>query len=110
MIQTKDFKIPAVVESIKKDAKEVRFAMSCDNETATLLRTLASSKRNSKFLELGTGAGLSTMLGLKSFRTAKAIISGIEVMHMIKKKQVYQEVKSAPNQVRFIHQLFGIAS
>jgi len=53
---------------------------------------------------------LSTMLGLKLFRTAKAIISGIEVIHMIKKKQVYQEVKSVPNQVRFIHQLFGIAS
>lgn len=53
---------------------------------------------------------LSTMLDLKSFRTAKVIISGIEVMHMIKKKQVYQEVKSVPNQVRFIHQLFGIAS
>jgi transposase, IS6 family len=53
---------------------------------------------------------LSTMLSLKSFRTAKAIISEIEVMHMIKKKQVYQEVKSVPNQVRFIHQLFGIVS
>ena len=51
-----------------------------------------------------------SMLGLKSFRTAKAIISGIEIMHMIKKKQVYQEVKSVQNEVRFIHQLFGIAS
>ncbi|MGY3418399.1 transposase-like protein [Bacillus mycoides] len=26
-----------------------------------------------------------SMLGLKSFRTATAIISGIEVMHMVKK-------------------------
>jgi hypothetical protein len=42
------------------------------------------------------------MLSLKSCRTAKAIISEIEVMHMIKKKQVYQEVKSVPNQVRLI--------
>ncbi|MED4298820.1 IS6 family transposase, partial [Priestia megaterium] len=32
------------------------------------------------------------------------------VMHMIKNKQVYQEVKSIPNKIRFIHQLFGIAS
>jgi hypothetical protein len=48
------------------------------------------------------------MLGLKTFRTAKAIISGIEVMHMMKKKQVYQEVKSVENPVRFIHPLFGI--
>ncbi|MED4035479.1 MULTISPECIES: IS6 family transposase [Priestia] len=53
---------------------------------------------------------LSTMLGLKTFRTAKAIISGIEVMHMMKKKQVYQEVKSVQNQISFIHQLFVIAA
>jgi len=53
---------------------------------------------------------LSTMLGLKSFCTAKAIISGIEIMHMIKKKQVCQEVESVQNEVKFIHQLFGIAS
>lgn len=53
---------------------------------------------------------ISPMLGLKSFHTAKAIISGIEVMHMIKKKQVLQEVKFVQNQREFIHQLFGIAS
>ena len=51
-----------------------------------------------------------SMLGLKSFRTATYILSGIEAMHMIKKKQVHQEVKSAQNQKEFIHQLFGLAS
>ncbi len=50
------------------------------------------------------------MLGLKSFRTAKAIISGIEAMHMIKKKQVYQELRSVQNQKEFIHQLFGLTA
>jgi transposase-like protein len=34
-----------------------------------------------------------SMLGLKSFRTATYILSGIEAMHMIKKKQVHQGVK-----------------
>lgn len=53
---------------------------------------------------------LSTMLGLKSFRTAKVIISGIEAIYMMKKKQVYQKVKSVQNQMRFIHLLFRIAS
>lgn len=48
------------------------------------------------------------MLGLKSFRTATYILSGIEAMHMIKKKQVYQGVKSAQNEVEFIHRLFRI--
>jgi transposase, IS6 family len=49
-----------------------------------------------------------SMLGLKSFRTATYILSGIEVMHMIKKKQVHQGVKSAQNEVEFIHRLFRI--
>ncbi len=31
-----------------------------------------------------------SMLGLKLFRTATYILSGIEIMHMLKKKQVYQ--------------------
>ncbi|MGP0690226.1 IS6 family transposase [Priestia aryabhattai] len=51
-----------------------------------------------------------TMLGFKSFRTAKIIVSGIEVMHMIKKKQTHQRVTSAQNQKAFIHRLFGLAS
>src|SRR4051812_22494086 len=45
-----------------------------------------------------------SMLGLKSFHTATYILSGIEAMHMLKKKQV----KSAQNEVEFIHRLFGI--
>ena len=51
-----------------------------------------------------------SMLGLKSFRTATYILSGIEAMHMIKKKQVHQGVKSAQNEVEFIHRLFRITT
>ena len=51
-----------------------------------------------------------TMLGFKSFRTAKAIISGIEAMHMVKKGQLVLQDKSAQNQVKIIHKLFGIAA
>jgi transposase, IS6 family len=51
-----------------------------------------------------------SMLGLKSFRTATYILSGIEAMHMIKKKQVHQGVKSVQNEVKFIHRLFGITT
>ena len=50
------------------------------------------------------------MLGFKSFETATHIISGIESMHIIKKGQIPQGVKSAQNEVKFIHNLFGIAS
>lgn len=51
-----------------------------------------------------------SVLGLKLFRTVTYILSGIEIMHMLKKKQVYQEVKSAQGRKGFIHQLFGLAS
>jgi transposase-like protein len=51
-----------------------------------------------------------SMLGLKSFRTAKSILSGIEAMHIIKKGQLALPDKSVKNQVKFIHQLFGMAA
>ncbi|RWS38106.1 IS6 family transposase [Bacillus mycoides] len=50
-----------------------------------------------------------SMLGLKSLRTATLILSGIEAMHMMKKGQLHQRVKSAQNEVEFIHKLFGLA-
>ncbi|PEE02648.1 DDE-type integrase/transposase/recombinase, partial [Bacillus pseudomycoides] len=36
-----------------------------------------------------------SMLGFKSFHTATYILSGIEAMHMMKKKQLHQGGKSA---------------
>lgn len=51
-----------------------------------------------------------SMLGLKSFRTTTYILSGIAAMHLIKKKQVHQGVKSAQNEVEFIHRLFRITT
>ncbi|MEI4623937.1 IS6 family transposase [Bacillus pfraonensis] len=51
-----------------------------------------------------------SMLGLKSYETATSILSGVETMHMMKKGQLHPQVKSAQNEVRFIHKLFGIAS
>jgi transposase, IS6 family len=50
------------------------------------------------------------MLGLKSLRTAKRIIAGIEAIHMIKKGQTFQREKSVQNQKEFIHQLFGLVA
>ncbi|WMX58542.1 IS6 family transposase [Peribacillus sp. R9-11] len=51
-----------------------------------------------------------SMLGLKSFRTATYILSGIEAMHMVKKDQPHQREKSAQNEVEFIHKLLGVAA
>ena len=51
-----------------------------------------------------------SMLGLKTFRTAKQIICGVEAMHMLKKGQLQQGVKSVQSEIEFIHKLFGVAS
>ncbi|USK68687.1 IS6 family transposase [Peribacillus asahii] len=51
-----------------------------------------------------------SMLGFKSYETATSVLSGVEAMHMMKKRQLHPQVKSAQNEVGFIHKLFGIAS
>ncbi|WP_243526887.1 IS6 family transposase [Bacillus pseudomycoides] len=51
-----------------------------------------------------------SMLGFKSYETATSILSGVEAMHMMKKGKLNLQVKSAQNEVGFIHKLFGIAS
>jgi transposase, IS6 family len=51
-----------------------------------------------------------SMLGLKTFQTAKQIICGVEVMHLLKKGQLQQGVKSVQSEIEFIHKLFGVAS
>ncbi|KEK20344.1 IS6 family transposase [Bacillus gaemokensis] len=49
-----------------------------------------------------------SMLGFKSFYTAKFTISGIEAIHMIKKQQLILRDQSVQNQNIFINQLFGL--
>lgn len=60
MITPNNHSIPAAYQSIDTATKEHGFNMASDIETCSLLRTLAASKPNGKFLELGTGTGLST--------------------------------------------------
>ena len=47
-------------------------------------------------------------LGFKSFKSAKKTLCGIEAMHMIRKEQVKNQVKSVLFEVQFINELFGI--
>ena len=51
--------IPAIHSEIERKSKEVGFTMPSDMYIGTLLKTLISSKPAGKFLELGTGIGLS---------------------------------------------------
>lgn len=50
------------------------------------------------------------MQGLKSFRTAKKILSGMKEMHLLRKKKIFLREKFVKNQNELIHQLFGLTA
>ena len=52
--------IPESYFAIDQATKDLGFTMPSDMLTCSLLRTLAATKPSGKFLELGTGTGLST--------------------------------------------------
>ncbi len=60
MNEQEHLKSPTVLENIQLDSKALGFEMACDAPTGSLLKTLAASKPGGKFLELGTGTGVST--------------------------------------------------
>lgn len=51
---------PKAITSIWSDTRAAGFTMASEPLTCSLLRTLAASKPSSRFLELGSGTGLST--------------------------------------------------
>lgn len=51
---------PKAVKGLWNDSVAAGFAMASDSLTCSLLRTLAASKPSARFLELGSGTGLST--------------------------------------------------
>ena len=51
--------IPAIHSEIERKSSEIGFTMPSDMYIGTLLKTLISSKPAGRFLELGTGIGLS---------------------------------------------------
>ena len=67
--------IPPSYTLINNATKEMGFTMASDILTCSLLRTLAASKPSGKFLELGTGTGLSTSWILDGMDTDSSLIS-----------------------------------
>jgi predicted O-methyltransferase YrrM len=55
-----NLKQPPALAAILQDTAALGFTMASDLLTGSLLRTLAASKPHGRFLELGTGTGLST--------------------------------------------------
>ena len=55
-----NLKEPPAWKAINQDTISAGFDMASAPLTGSFLRTLATSKRAARFLELGTGTGLST--------------------------------------------------
>jgi predicted O-methyltransferase YrrM len=67
--------LPAAYLSIDEATKASGFTMASDIHTCSLLKTLAASKPGSKFLELGTGSGLSTSWILEGMDAHSTLVS-----------------------------------
>ena len=67
--------LPAPYRKIKEATEKSGFSMASDVLTCSLLRTLAAAKPASKFLELGTGTGLSTSWILDGMDENSSLIS-----------------------------------
>ncbi|MFJ8585519.1 O-methyltransferase [Streptomyces sp. NPDC093595] len=68
---------PAVLDAILADAAHAGFSMSCEDRTGSLLATLAASKPDGRFVELGTGVGAGAAW-LASGMTAGACLVTVE--------------------------------
>ncbi|WP_428328387.1 O-methyltransferase [Mucilaginibacter sp.] len=66
---------PAAYNAIKVATEASGFTMPSEVLTCSLLKTLAASKPGGKFLELGTGTGLSTTWILDGMDAASKLIS-----------------------------------
>lgn len=67
--------VPGLYFDIDRATKENGFTMPSDILTCSLLRTLATSKPAGKFLELGTGTGLSTSWILDGMDNRSTLVS-----------------------------------
>jgi len=66
---------PTAYTHIEEATRESGFTMASDVLTCSLLRTLAATKPSGKFLELGTGTGLSTAWILDGMDEDSSLIS-----------------------------------
>ena len=75
MIESINQQFPTTYDGINEATQVAGFTMASDVLTCSLLRTLAASKPASKFLELGTGTGLSTSWILDGMDADSTLVS-----------------------------------
>lgn len=66
---------PKLIKAIDEDSRTIGFTMPSEPLTCAFLRTLAASKPSGKFLELGSGTGLSTAWILDGMDTNSHLIT-----------------------------------
>jgi len=59
MLDDKNINLPPYYPEIDAASRKIAFSMPSDLQTGALLRTLVASKPNGRFLDIGTGTGLS---------------------------------------------------
>jgi len=75
MIEEIKQRYPLAYDAIKKATEANGFTMPSEVLTCSLLKTLAATKPGGKFLELGTGTGLSTTWILDGMDDASTLVS-----------------------------------
>jgi len=75
MTQEINHPYPKAYTAIDEATKLSGFSMASDVQTCSLLKTLAASKPGGKFLELGTGTGLSTAWILDGMSKDSTLVS-----------------------------------
>jgi predicted O-methyltransferase YrrM len=66
---------PPVLDAILQDTDRIGFSMASEQQTGSLLRTLAATKPGGRFLELGTGTGVGTAWLLEGMDAASRLES-----------------------------------
>ena len=69
------YEVPEIIEKILEESLALGFDMSSEPLTGSLLKTLAASKSGGNFLELGSGAGLSTSWILSGMDEASSLVT-----------------------------------
>jgi predicted O-methyltransferase YrrM len=88
MTETINQPFPKTYTYIQQDTQVLGFTMASDVFTCSLLRTLAASKPAAKFLELGTGTGLSTswiLDGMDKTSTLTSLDNDIKLLDVARK-------------------------
>jgi len=102
--------LPSPLPAIEKATEALGFDMASDRETGGLLRTLAASKPGGRFLELGTGTGLSTAWLLDGMTSETRLLSvdNDEAVVAVAKKYLGEDAHvsfTVTDGSDFIHQL-----